>query len=107
MLFPVAVAARTLAIHQGVLLRETPARLAAIGERHPAAATDLTALSRARELALRLLLRGQLDAIAAGAAAGETVSVRDLSRSDAAALRGAVQALAPLPEILRGVLANP
>lgn len=106
-LFPVAVAARTLAIHQGVLLRETPARLAAIGERHPAAASDLAALARARDLALRLLLRAQLDAIAAGASPGEQVSARELSRSDAAALRGAVQTLAPLPEILRGVLANP
>jgi CBS domain-containing protein len=103
-LFGLVAAARALAIRYHVVERSTPARLAAVKALVQVSASDLDALGEAQEVFLDLIVSQQVEDIAHGIPPSNAVSVKRLSTRDRDRLRGALQAVTIIDDLIRALL---
>lgn len=103
-LFGVVSTARVLAVCHHVVERATPARLAGLKALGIGGAKDLDALSDAQAVFLDLILRQQVEDIAAGRAPSNKVQVSRLAAREREALQNALQAVQHLDALTRDML---
>jgi len=103
-LFGLVAAARALAIRYHVMERSTPARLAAVKGLIKVSGGDLDALAEAQGVFLDLIVSQQIEDIAHGMPPSNAVSVKRLSARDRDRLRGALQAVASINDLIRDLL---
>jgi CBS domain-containing protein len=103
-LFGIVTAARVLAIRHHVVERSTTARIAGIKALGRGAERDLDALADAQAVFLDLILAQQIEDSERGQPVTNRVAVERLSRRDRARLRGALQAVQHLDELIRDLL---
>jgi DNA polymerase-3 subunit epsilon/CBS domain-containing protein len=103
-LFGLVAAARALAIRYHVMERSTPARLAAVKALIKVSGDDLDALAEAQGVFLDLIVSQQIEDIAHGIPPSNAVSVKRLSARDRDRLRGALQAVASIDDLIRDLL---
>lgn len=103
-LFPVASAARVLAIRHGVVERSTRARIEGLVARGIGSDVELAALLDAHALGLSLLLAQQSADIAAGIRPSIQVELASLTRRQRAELRAAIGRLQNIPTLLRDLM---
>ena len=103
-LFPVASAARTLAIRHGIEERSTRARLTGLIARGIGSEADLSALMDAHALGVSLTLDQQSRDIAAGLKPSRMVELAPLSRQQRADLKLALGRLQDIPTLLRDLM---
>lgn len=103
-LFPVASAARVLAIRHGVTERSTRARIEGLIARGIGSDVELTQLLDAHGLGLSLLLAQQSTDIAAGIKPTTNVELAGLSRRQRSDLKAAIGRLQHVPALLRGLM---
>jgi CBS domain-containing protein len=103
-LFAIVSTARALAICHHVVERSTPARLQGIKALGIGGSHDLDAMVQAQDTFLSLLLAQQLEDIAQGRPASNTVAVRRLSSDQRSRLRSALEAVQHLDELKRDLL---
>lgn len=103
-LFGIVTAARVLAIRHHVVERSTVARIAGIKALGRGAERDLDALADAQAVFLDLVLAQQIEDSERGQPVTNRVAVERLSRRDRARLRGALQAVEHLDELIRDLL---
>lgn len=103
-LFPVASAARTLAIRHGVAERSTRARVGGLIARGIGSDADLTALLEAHALGVSLTLAQQSRDIAAGVKPSRMVDLSQMSRRQRADLKQALGRLQDIPTLLRDLM---
>jgi DNA polymerase-3 subunit epsilon/CBS domain-containing protein len=103
-LFAIVSTARALAICHHVVERSTPARLQGIKALGIGGSHDLDAMVQAQDTFLSLLLAQQLEDIAQGRPASNTVAVRRLSSDERSRLRSALEAVQHLDELKRDLL---
>ena len=103
-LLPLVSAARCMALKLGIPATGTQARLREAAAQGHIGASDLDGLLRAHELILGLLLRQQLDDLAAGRAPGSRLPVAMLERADRNRLKAALRHLELLPDMVQNVL---
>ena len=103
-LFGIVTAARVLAIRHHVVERSTMARIAGIKALGRGAERDLEALADAQAIFLDLILAQQIEDSERGQRVTNRVAVERLSRRDRARLRGALQAVQHLDELIRDLL---
>ncbi len=106
-LLPLVSAARCMALKLGLTETGTQARLRAAAARGLIETADLEGLLQAHDLILRLLLRQQLEAIAAGTAPGSSLPLDKLPRQDRTRLKAALRHLELLPDMVQNVLTAP
>jgi DNA polymerase-3 subunit epsilon/CBS domain-containing protein len=87
-----------------VVERGTSSRLAGVKALFPAALSDLDALVEAQHTFLRMIVVQQLEDIAHGTPASNSVEVGRLAPGDRAQLRGALQAVSHLDDLTRDLL---
>ena len=103
-LFPVASAARTLAIRHGIEERSTRARLGGLIARGIGSEADLSALMEAHALGVSLTLDQQSRDIAAGLKPSRMVELSPLTRQQRADLKRALGRLQDIPTLLRDLM---
>lgn len=103
-LFPVASAARILAIRHGVAERSTRARIEGLIARGIGSDTELSALLDAHAFGLSLLLAQQSADIAAGVRPSSAVDLSALSRQRRSELRSAIGRVQDIPTMLRDLM---
>jgi DNA polymerase-3 subunit epsilon/CBS domain-containing protein len=103
-LFGLVAAARALAIRNHVTERSTPARLVAVKALIKVSAGDLDALAEAQGVFLDLIVSQQIEDIAHGIPPSNAVSVKRLSARDRDRLRGALQAVTTILDLIRDLL---
>jgi CBS domain-containing protein len=103
-LFGLVAAARALAIRYHVMERSTPARLAAVKALVEVSADDLDALAEAQGVFLDLIVSQQIEDIAHGIPPSNAVAVKRLSARDRDRLRGALQAVMIIDDLIRDLL---
>ena len=103
-LFGLVAAARALAIRYHVMERSTPARLAAVKAQVKVSEGDLDALAEAQGVFLDLIVSQQIEDIAHGIPPSNAVSVKRLSARDRDRLRGALQAVTIIDDLIRDLL---
>jgi DNA polymerase-3 subunit epsilon/CBS domain-containing protein len=103
-LFGIVTAVRTLAICHSITERSTAARIAKLKLRHPKAANELEALGDAQDVFLDLILAQQIEDIARGLPATNTVSIKRLTHRDRDRLRDAFRSLRHLDDLVAGLL---
>lgn len=103
-LFPVASAARVLAIRHGVVERSTQARLGGLSARGIGSEADLAGLLEAHALGLSLTLDQQSRDIAAGTRPSRMVDLGHLSRRQRSDLKQALQRVQDIPTLLRDLM---
>jgi CBS domain-containing protein len=103
-LFGIVTAARVLALRHHVVERSTVARIAGIKALGRGAERDLDALADAQAVFLDLILAQQIEDCERGQPVTNRVAVERLSRRDRARLRGALQAVEHLDELIRDLL---
>jgi CBS domain-containing protein len=106
-LLPLVSAARCMALKLGLTETSTQARLRAAAARGLIEADDLDGLLQAHDLILRLLLRQQLAALAAGTPPGSRLPLDALPRQDRTRLKAALRHLELLPDMVQNVLTAP
>ncbi len=105
-LFPIVAGARAMALRHGVEALGTRARLAAVAELGLMGSGDLERFSSAQELFLELILRQQLDDIAAGRTPGSRIDVSVLQRSVRRRLKSSLRDIGHLPQLVLDVAAH-
>ncbi|MEQ8817174.1 MAG: DUF294 nucleotidyltransferase-like domain-containing protein [Thalassobaculum sp.] len=103
-LFPVASAARVLAIRHGVVERSTGRRIGGLVARGIGSEGDLTALLEAHALAVSLTLGQQSRDIAAGLKPSRMVDLAPLSRKQRSDLKRALGRIQDIPTLLRDLM---
>jgi CBS domain-containing protein len=103
-LFGIVTAARVLAMRHHVVEHSTVARIAGIKALGRGAERDLDALADAQATFLDLILAQQIEDSERGHSVTNRVAVERLSRRDRARLRGALQAVEHLDELIRNLL---
>ncbi len=103
-LFPVASAARTLAIRHGIAERSTRARLTGLVAAGVGSEADLSALMEAHALGASLTLDQQSRDIAAGLKPSRMVELAPLTRQQRADLKRALARLQDIPTLLRDLM---
>lgn len=103
-LFPVASAARTLAIRHGIEERSTRARLGGLIARGIGSEADLSALMEAHALGVSLTLDQQSRDIAAGLKPSRMVEIGTLTRQQRSDLKQALGHLQHIPTLLRDLM---
>lgn len=105
-LFPLVAGARALALRAGAAATATPERLKAAAAVGRIQATDLEQLTVAHQMLVGLMLRQQIDDVAAGREPGNLVDVRRLDRPVRSALKTALKGLGDIPETVRQALVD-
>lgn len=100
----IVTGARALALRHGVEARATALRLQGVRALGLGHAPDLDALDRAHKLFLTLILRQQLQDIAAGKRPSNKVDVSALDAAVLEDLREGLKAVAAIPDIVRDIL---
>lgn len=103
-LFPVASAARVLAIRHGVVERSTRARLAGLVARGIGSEADLTAMREAHALGVSLTLGQQSHDIASGRKPTRMVDLAHLDRRQRSDLKQALGRVQDIPTLLRDLM---
>jgi len=103
-LFPVASAARVLAIRHGIAERSTRARFGGLMTRGIGSEGDLTALLEAHALGMALTLAQQSHDIAAGLKPSRMVDLGHLGRRQRSDLKKALGRIQDIPTLLRDLM---
>lgn len=103
-LFGLVAAARAMAIRYHVTERSTPARLAGVQAVVQASASDLDALMEAHGVFLDLILAQQVEDAARGLPPSNAIAVKRLPVRAQERLRAALQAVAHVDDLARGLL---
>jgi len=105
-LFPLVAGARAMALAHRVEATGTRARLAAVAELSLMGSGDLERFGKAHELFLELILRQQIEDMAAGKTPGSLVDVSGLPRAARRHLKVALRDIAHLPQLVLDVAAR-
>ncbi len=103
-LFPIAAAARALAIRHNLALRSTRERLQGLIAKKIGGETDLVNLADAHARALAIVLEAQAASIVAGRKASNEIDLSTLSSRRREELRDVLRKVEILPTLVRGLM---
>jgi DNA polymerase-3 subunit epsilon/CBS domain-containing protein len=103
-LFPIVAGARLLSLRYGVLARDTPSRLLGVRALDVGAGADIERLVEIHQLLVDLILRQQIEDLAAGVPPSTGIAPGRLSASRRSELKEALAHLRHLETMVRDLL---